>query len=502
MSALLEMRGIRKSFNGVEVLHDVDLTLRKSEIRGVVGHNGAGKSTLMKILAGVYDPTGGSIRIRGVETPLAGPADAQARGIRMVFQEFSLVPVMSVLANVILANEPTRWGFLSRQRALAIARNAFQRLGLEIDPDQSVQELSVGDRQLVEIAKAIAFDPSVLVLDEPTASLSPTEVERLFEVVRRLAASGISVIYISHHLDEIGRLCDTLTVLRDGAVVADRLVGDITVPEIVSLMLGAVADMTLLKGREAKDTAGSILSVEHLKVEPRITDVSFDIRTGEVVGLAGLMGSGRTEAMEAIFGLRPAQFGRVSVAGRPFDRSSAHAAIRAGLMLVPGDRRTMGVLEGQSVQDNLLLCVWRRLTRFGLISRSRSRRWARELADQMGIRMSGGRLGAPIENLSGGNQQKAVIGRALATEPRVLMLDEPSAGIDVGARHDVMAIIRSYVTEGRGALVSSSDLRELASVCDRILFVAGGRIVASVDNDPAAPAGEPELLEILHRSTT
>lgn len=501
MSALLEMRGIRKSFGDIEVLHGVDLSLKEGEIRAVVGHNGAGKSTLMKILAGVHAASSGTVLVRGVEVNFTGPAAAQARGIRMVFQEFSLVPSMTVLANMVLSNEPTRMGLLSGRRAEQITRRAFDRLGLDIDPDQEVAALPVGDRQLVEIAKAIAYDPAVLVLDEPTASLSSTEVQRLFEVVRRLAASGIGVVYISHHLDEIGRLCDTLTVLRDGAVVADRPVGGITVPEIVSLMLGATASVTALKGRNDAQSSRPLLSVQHLRVDPRVADLSFDVRAGEIVGLAGLLGSGRTEAMEAVFGLRDRQSGDVSLSGRRVEASGPPSAIRSGLMLVPDDRRTMGVLAGQSVQDNLLLCIWRRLTRFGFISRSRSRVRARVLADSMGIRAAGGGLGASIETLSGGNQQKVVIGRALAAQPRVLMLNEPSAGIDVGARRDIMAIVRDYVSDGRAALIASSDLQELASVCDRILFVGRGRVVASVDNDPAAPLGEPELLEILHRST-
>jgi ribose transport system ATP-binding protein len=489
----LAARGIRKSFGEVEVLHGVDFTLYRGEVHGIVGQNGAGKSTLVKILDGAYTADGGEVEVAGDAEPAS--ARLRHRGIAMVFQEFSLIPSMRVGDNILLAREPKgRLGLIDDAEIRRRASAALARVGADIDPDRRVEELPVGSRQLVEIAKAISQDASILILDEPTASLAAPEIEVLSRAIRRLAADGISIAYISHHLDEVIAICDRVTVLRDGAVALVAEAEDRTLPVIIEHMLGRSLERALTyRPREIDRSAAPLLRVDGLR-NARLDGVSFDLRRGEILGIAGLLGSGRSELMRALFGIDRVSAGTIELDGRRLNVRSPGDALKAGIALIPEDRASAGLVREHRVSDNILMAAWDRFSRGGVIDDGRARSAAATLVEQLGIRTRG--LDQEVGRLSGGNQQKVVVAKNLSVGPSVLLLDDPTVGVDIGSRLDILEQIRQLAERGNGIVLVSSEFEELTGVADRVLVLRDGAIVREIDR----AAGDELTEEILSRA--
>jgi monosaccharide-transporting ATPase len=481
---LLEASGIVKRFTGVLALDRVSVELAPGEVHALVGENGAGKSTLIKVITGVYRPDEGRLRLAGRPAGFAGPLDAQHAGIQAVHQEVGLVPGLSVARNLLLGREPRRLGVLDVRRMHREAAGVLASYGIEVDVRRPLRSLGVGVQQMVALARAVSVDARVVVMDEPTSSLEPREVETLFDVVRRLRERGIAVIYVSHRLDELYRICDRVTVLRDGRVVHQGPLADLDRLRLVSLMLGRpVSDVRaegVTKFSGAHDAAETVPVVEaHGLTRRHVLDgVSLAIRPGEVVGLGGLLGAGRTETAKAIAGALPLDGGRVTVAGRPLRRGSAAAATRAGVALLPEDRKSEGIIGTLSVRENIALAALPRLSRGGLVSEARIDRIVETFMRRLRIKAAGPHQ--RVAELSGGNQQKVLLARWLATEPKILLLDEPTRGIDVGAKAEVQALIDELAEDGLGVLLISADLEELVEGSDRVVVLKDGTVVGEL----------------------
>jgi ribose transport system ATP-binding protein len=490
---VLELHGIRKSFNKVEVLHGVDLVALPGEIHGLVGANGAGKSTLMKILNGVYQADEGRILIDGAEVAYADPLGARAHGIAMVYQEFSLIASMTVAQNLFLTREPRMAGLLIDDAEVEKrAHTIFAELGVDIDPRAILGSLPVGRRQLVEIAKALSTDARILILDEPTASLSHTEIEILFGLMRRLRERGIAILFISHHLQELSAVCDRVTVLRDGNVALAHRLSDVSLADIIAAMVGR--DMAGDTAARAQPEAFGepVLEARGLSWSDRVRDVSFTLHRGEILGIAGLLGSGRTELLTTLFGIRQPDAGEMRLHGRIVTLPNPGAAIRAGLSLVPEDRRREGMLPDESIRMNVLLPIWSRLTRGGFIDERRGRAIVTDLVTRLQVRMTG--IEQTVRRLSGGNQQKVVVAKSLSSEPTILLLDDPTVGIDVQSKRDLETAIRRIAGSGSGVLLVSSEFEELAALCDRVLILRRGSVVGELDRRRGDEISEASLL--------
>ncbi|CAM04845.1 monosaccharide ABC transporter ATP-binding protein (CUT2 family) [Saccharopolyspora erythraea NRRL 2338] len=476
----LELAGVSKSYPGVRALDSVDFDLRAGEVHVLLGENGAGKSTLIKIMAGVHRPDGGVVRVDGEQVRLSGPDHAERLGISTIHQEMALVGQLTVAENIYLGRPPRRFGVVDHARMRRQARELLDRTGLDLDVDAVVGELGVAQRQLVEIAKALSLDTRFLIMDEPTAVLSRTEAGRLFELVGDLARDGVGVVFISHLLDEVGEIGDRVTVLRDGAKVGE--VPASTDPgELVRLMVGRAIDQQY-PPRESR-IGDTRLEVRGLGTDGVLEDITFSARAGEVVGIGGLVGAGRTELVRAIFGADRYDRGEVRVGGRSIPRGDIAAARAAGLALVPEDRAGQGLVLGGSVEENLGLATLGERTRGGLVDRAEQRRAAEKSVRDLRIRVAG--LDQHVVTLSGGNQQKIVIGKWLLARPRVLILDEPTRGIDVGARAEIYELINELTRDGTTVVVVSSDLPELLGISDRVLVMADGRLRGELDGAEA-----------------
>jgi ribose transport system ATP-binding protein len=487
----LAARGIRKSFAGVEVLHGVDFTLRRGQVHGLVGQNGAGKSTLVKIIDGAYAADEGTLELEG-KVLEARSSGGPARDIAMVFQEFSLIPQMTVGHNILLTREPRgRLGFIDDREVARRADAALARVGAELDTDRLVEELPVGSRQLVEIAKAISRDASVLILDEPTASLTATEAATLIAAVKRLTAEGIAVIYISHHLNEVMSICDEVTVLRDGNVTLSAATASTSLSEIIESMLGRSLESVLTYHEHAVDRTGTpLLRVTGL-TNARLRDVSFELHRGEVVGLAGLLGSGRTELLRAIFGIDQLRSGTIEVDGRMLHVRGARDALDAGIALVPEDRARQGLVREHTVGQNTLMSAWKRFSRGGFVDDGAARREALGFVERLAIKTTG--LDQSVRDLSGGNQQKVVVARNLSVRPRVLLLDDPTVGVDVGSKREILMQVRGLAAAGDGIVLVSSELEELSGVADRVLVIRDGAVIRVLDRDRGDDLSEEAL---------
>lgn len=497
---VLAMREIRKAFDGVEVLHAVSLVVQAGEVHGLVGANGAGKSTLMKILNGVYRADSGHIVIDGREAVYPDPIGARAHGIAMVYQEFSLISTMTVAQNIFLAREPRTAGVLIDDLETETrTRTLFAELGVEIEPRSLVADLPVGRRQLVEIAKALSASARILILDEPTASLSRSEIVILFSLVRRLRDRGMAIIFISHHLQELVELCERVTVLRDGGVVLEERLDRLTLRDIVAAMIGSGVGHEAER-KEPEPLGEPVLQVVGLSWRDRLQDLTFTLHRGEILGVAGLMGSGRTELLTVLYGIRPADGGEIRLHGHAVAIDGPGSAIRAGLSLVPEDRRREGLFPDESIRMNVLLPIWRRLKRGPFIDDERGRSIVADLAARLQIRMAG--IEQRVRRLSGGNQQKVVVAKALSSEPSVLLLDDPTVGIDVQSRRDLANVIRRIAAAGSGVLLVSSDFEELAAVCDRILILRRGVIAGELDRRRGEEVNEASILNAVQGAGT
>jgi ribose transport system ATP-binding protein len=475
---LLEARNLTKSFPGVRALRGVSLSLSPGEVVAVAGENGAGKSTLMKILAGVIRPDSGTLLIDGQPARLGSVGDALALGVVLIHQELNLAGNLDVAANIFLGREPRRFGLLDPARLNRDSRVWLDAVGLAVDPSVRVDSLSPGQRQLVEIAKALAANARVLIMDEPTSSLSEGEAGRLFDVIQDLRARGVGILYISHRLGEIARLADRAVVLRDGEVAGHLDRGGLDPSAIVRLMVGR--DIGRFHHRATATAGPPVLQVHRLRTAAHPDHrLDFTVHSGEIVGIAGLVGSGRTSLLQCLFGIRGAAGGQVRVDGRPINPSSPRDAIAAGIALAPEDRQHHGLALDLAVDDNLTLASLHHHHRFGLLNRRFTDDHCRSLIQSHRIRTPHARQ--PTRLLSGGNQQKIVLAKWLACRPRLLLLDEPTRGIDVGAKQEIYRLIGSLTAEGMAILFVSSELEEIIGLSDRVLVMHEGRLAGTLD---------------------
>lgn len=484
----VRLSGIAKRFGAIRAVDGVDLDLVAGQVHGLIGENGAGKSTLMRVLAGFYPDYEGEIRMAGHSVRWASPAHARSRGIVLVHQELSLLPELSVAGNIMLGREPAAWlsGFISRRTTEREARRYLDQCNVAIDPAEKLERLSIAERQLVEIVKGVAAQPQVLILDEPTSSLSVAEIRKLFATIRDLAGSGTSIVYISHKLDEIFSVADQITVLRDGRKVATGPVGDWSEATVIRAMVGR--DLSALFPHTSAAIGELRLEVSALERRGAFHSVSLQIRAGEIVGLYGIVGAGRTSLAEALFGLAPADRGTIRIDGGParFIRSPK-AALACGIALVPEDRHAKGLVPMLSAGDNLTLSVLPRLSRTGFVERGRERSMVRDCLRTLLIRAAS--PAQEVSTLSGGNQQKVVLGRSLLPAPKILILDEPTRGIDVVAKAEVHASIDRLAHQGLAVLLISSELPEILGMSDRIAVMRDGSLVGSLARADATEEG-------------
>ncbi len=483
---VLRLEGISKSFPGVQALSNVDLELMAGEVLALVGENGAGKSTLMKILSGAYRKDSGRIFLRGQEIEIENPYHAQQLGIAIIYQEFNLAPNQSVAANIFIAREPRHRGvgriFVDRRFMEREAQKLMERVGARVSATTLVRDLSVAEQQMVEIAKALAVNAQIIIMDEPTSALGEDEVEKLFEIIAGLKKQGIAVIFITHRLEEVFRIADRVVVLRDGMRVGSGPIGEVTPDQVIHWMVGR--ELKDMFHKEKAEIGAPLLEVRGLTRQGVVEDVSFALRSGEILGFAGLVGAGRTETVRMLFGADPKDAGEIYVSGKPVDIRSPLDAVNAGIGLVPEDRGNQGLVLGLSVLENIALPTLDRHTRMRwLLDLRRLFQTAQEYVDKLSIRTP--HLRQKAQFLSGGNQQKAVVAKWLAAQPRVLIMDEPTRGIDVGAKAEVHALMSRLAQSGVGIIMVSSELPEILGMSDRILVMSEGRVAAILERAEA-----------------
>ncbi|HEY0605322.1 MAG TPA: sugar ABC transporter ATP-binding protein [Herpetosiphonaceae bacterium] len=469
---LLQVQHLSKSFGGVHALRDVQFELRSGEIHALLGENGAGKSTLIKLMTGIYQPDAGEILLDGQPVHFENTHAAQAQGVVAIYQEPSLFPDLDIAENIFVGRQPTRRGRIDWSRMYADAADLLRRLGVALDPRTKARALSVAQMQLVEIARAISIQARLLIMDEPTSSLTLGEIEDLFVIVRQLRAQGTSIIFISHHLEELFALCDRVTILRDGTYVGTRDMDAITNEGLIQMMVGRT--LNELFPKQAVEPGAVVLEVQGLGVAGSFADVSFSLRRGEILGMAGLIGAGRTEVARALFGVDRATSGTIKLDGRPVTISSPHTAMELGIGYVPEDRKLHGLVLDMSIADNITLPELSSFARMGWIDTRREQQAAATSAKQLEVKMSS--VEQPVGQLSGGNQQKVVLAKWLGTQPRVLILDEPTRGIDVGTKAAVHRLMSSLAAQGLAILMISSELPEVLGMSDRILVMREGRV--------------------------
>ena len=482
---------ITKRFLGVQALDGVSLEVATGSCHALCGENGAGKSTLGKVLAGIHSPDAGRLFVRGREVRFDSPRDAFAAGVGMVHQELAYCGNMTVAENLLLGALPRRRGFVDRAALERRARDMLAEIGAEVDARAPMSELRIAQQQLVQIASAVGAGADIVVFDEPTSSLSQADADRLYELIERLKARGVTCIYVSHRMPEIYRLCDTISVLRDGRHVATRPAATLSESELVTLMIGRELGEYLPQSDERK-VGKELLRVERLTVPRKFRDVSFSLHEGEIVGLAGLVGAGRSEIAQAIFGLEKASSGTVFVDGRPSKIAEPKDAIALGIGLVPEDRKRQGLVLGESGLHNTTLPILERLSRALFIRRREEATLASTFFSKLRVRTPS--LGAPVAGMSGGNQQKVVLARWLAANSRILILDEPTRGVDVGAKAEIHRLIRDLAARGNAVLLISSELPEVIAISHRILVMRQGALVAEV---PHAQATQEVLLRLM-----
>lgn len=477
---LIVMKDIVKNYPGVKALRGVDLSVDPGQVMALVGENGAGKSTLLKVLAGAATAESGTIEIDGTATALRSPRDSQAAGIAVIYQELMLAEHLSIAENVFAGREPTRRGrgvhFSAMNRATA---KLLQELKIDARPTDQVGRLNVARRQMVEIAKALSMNARLIVMDEPTSSLTEDEVETLLALVRRLSARGVSIVYVSHRMREIFAVADAITILRDGALVGVRATSEVTPAQVVKMMVGR--DLVDMYGKRptAPTSTTPVLEVDGLEAGPRVRDISFTVAAGEIVGMAGLVGAGRTETAMAVFGMGRTTGGTVRVDGKRVRLRNPREAIAAGIAYVPEDRKREGLFLGLPIRTNITSAALGDLCRMGVVGRGRDRRLAARMASE--LRVKAPSVETAVGTLSGGNQQKAVLARWLARRPRVLLLDEPTRGVDVGAKAEIYRLIREIAADGVAVVVISSELPEVLGLSDRVLVMCEGRLVGELD---------------------
>ncbi|MYW99019.1 MULTISPECIES: sugar ABC transporter ATP-binding protein [unclassified Streptomyces] len=496
---VLEARSVSKRFPGVVALDDVSFALCAGEVHALVGENGAGKSTLIKVLTGVYQSDGGEVRVSGEPVRFARPFEAQQAGISTIYQEVNLVPLMSVARNIFLGREPkNRFGLIDFPRMNRETTELLDGFGVRVDPKRPLHTLGIGTQQMVALARAVSVQAQVVIMDEPTSSLEPREVETLFRVIENLRGQGIAVLYVSHRMDELYRICDRVTVLRDGRHIHTGELAPLERMQLVSMMLGR--DMAEVRrdgltgfAAEGHDAARTpVLTATGLDRRHQLHDISVELYAGEVLGLGGLLGSGRSETAKALTGALSLDGGEITVDGKRIGRLTPAAAIRAGISMLPEDRKAEGIVPGLSVRENIVLAAMPRLSRAGIVSRAKQDRIVDIFMKRLRIKASSPEQ--KVGELSGGNQQKVLLARWLCLEPKVLLLDEPTRGIDVGAKAEVQSLIDELAREGLAVLLISSDIEELIEGADRIVVLRGGAVAGELAGDEV---DESRLLEVL-----
>jgi len=473
---ILEMKNISMNFDGVHALNDVNFTLRKGEIHALVGENGAGKSTLMKILQGIYVPMKGEIILKGKKVNFKSPINALNNGISMIFQELNTIPGMTVAENMFMGKEPIKKvlgvNFVNHKMMYKEAQRLFEELDLDLNPWNHMYELSVARMQLAEIVKAISYNPDIIIMDEPTSALTTIEIEKLYRTMRLLQQRGITIIYISHKMDEIYNICDTFTVLRDGRFISTGRLSDHSVPKLVSMMVGR--DIKEFFPKLKADIKEQLLELKNVKVEGVLDNINLVLHSGEILGLAGLMGAGRTEIAETIFGLRKMSEGEILIKGKPVIINSPVEAIQNKIALVPEDRKNFGLVLKMKISDNIILSRIKKCIRHILISNKMEKSEIDKLVTKIQIKTNN--VHNLALSLSGGNQQKVVVAKAIFTDPEIIILDEPTRGIDVKTKAEIHLLISKMAQEGKGILMISSEMPEILGMSDRILVVGQGTI--------------------------
>ena len=491
---LLEMRDIEKEFPGVKALDHAQLLLRKGTVHALMGENGAGKSTLMKCLFGVYREDAGQIKIEGREVRFDNPRQALDNGVAMVHQELNQVLRLNVMENLWLGKFPLKNGLVDYKKMMQQTLEIFKELEMQIDPKAIIGKQSVSQRQMVELAKAVSYNAKILVLDEPTSSLTSSEVRHLFRIINKLKATGVGIIYISHKMEEILEISDDVTIMRDGQWIATKAASELTTDEIIRLMVGReMTDRFPPKNNQIGDV---LLKVEHLtgKYMPSCMDVSFELRRGEVLGVAGLVGSRRTELLELIFGIAHRSRGDIVLNGQPVSNTDSRRAIRNGFAFVTEERRATGIFPLQSVVFNSVLANISSYTTFGLLSGQKMETSTKWVIDSMNVKTPSSRT--HIKSLSGGNQQKVIIGRWLLTDPQVLLLDEPTRGIDVGAKYEIYQLILDMASKGKGIIIVSSEMPELIGICNRIMVMSNGLLAGTLDMNDFQGNEQEEIMRL------
>ncbi|MFD3973511.1 sugar ABC transporter ATP-binding protein [Streptomyces cyaneofuscatus] len=497
--AVLEARSVSKRFPGVVALDDVSFSLRAGETHALVGENGAGKSTLIKVLTGVYRSDDGEVRVAGAPVSFSRPSEAQQAGISTIYQEVNLVPLMSVARNIFLGREPkNRFGLIDFGRMNRETTELLDGFGVRVDPKRPLHTLGIGTQQMVALARAVSVQAQVVIMDEPTSSLEPREVETLFRVIENLRGQGIAVLYVSHRMDELYRICDRVTVLRDGRHIHTGDLADLDRMRLVSMMLGRDLAEVRREGLTSFDATGHevdrtpVLTATGLDRRHQLHDISLQLYGGEVLGLGGLLGSGRSETAKALTGALSLDGGEITVDGERIGRPTPAAAIRAGISMLPEDRKAEGIIPQLSVRENIVLAAMPRLSRAGIVSRDKQDRIVDIFMERLRIKASSPEQ--KVGELSGGNQQKVLLARWLCLEPKVLLLDEPTRGIDVGAKAEVQSLIDDLAREGLAVLLISSDIEELIEGADRIVVLRGGAVAGELAGDEVE---ESRLLAVL-----
>jgi galactofuranose transport system ATP-binding protein len=497
-SPTLEVRRVTKRFPGVLALDDVSFELRPGEVHALVGENGAGKSTLIKVITGVYRPDEGQVLFNGEEVSFADPRESQAAGISTIYQEINLIPLLSVAQNVFLGREPRNsLGLIDKASMNRAAAEILERYGIQADVTAPLRSLGLGVQQMVAIARAVSVDARAVIMDEPTSSLEAREVETLFGVIGQLREEGVGVIYVSHRLEELYEICDRVTVLRDGRVAHTGELSDLSRLQLIAHMLGRELAEVEKEGatgfgEEHEAAREPILVAQGLTQHPRLREVSLDVHPGEVVGLAGLLGAGRSETAKAIFGAEPLDSGSVRMEGKDIKTGSPGAAIKAGIAFLPEDRKLEGIIPDLSVKENIVAAAMPRLARAGMVSEKAQAELVEEFMQSLGIKASS--PDQPVRELSGGNQQKVLLARWLCMNPKVLILDEPTRGIDVGAKAEIQKLVDDLAVKGLGVILISSELEEMTEGSDRVVALREGTVVGSLSEEEIT---EGNLMEML-----
>lgn len=478
---VLEVHGAMKRFGGAVALNGASLRLRSGEIHALLGENGAGKSTLLKALAGVHRLDEGEVTLHGAVFEQGSTRRSREQGVAVIYQEPNLFPDLTLAENVFVGRQPRRGGHVDWATMKARSAELFDLLGVHLDPDRRAVGLSIADQQIVEIAKALSIDAQVIVMDEPTAALSAIEADQLMDVARRLRDRGAAVVFVSHRLDEVFALCDRYTVMRDGATVGEAMVAGSTPGHVVQMMVGR--ELTEFFPKAEAVIGGTVLEVEHLTSRGVFEDISFTVHAGEIVGLAGLVGSGRSEVVRAVFGIDRYDDGRVLLHGQPVSQGNPRDALSRGVVLVPEDRRQQGLFMPASIDRNIAVTVLDKIRRLGLIRRRDERKVADEWSKRLQLKHQG--LGKPVDRLSGGNQQKVVLAKWLATKPKLLVIDEPTRGIDVGTKAEVHRLLGELAAKGLAILMISSELPEVLGMADRVFVMREGRLMGELSRAEA-----------------